>query len=592
MLDRLGRPTWQVLERFRREAEVASRLDHPGICTILDSGTADGVPYIALRYVPGESLDREIAAIRARRDAEGTRDAPFSSRAESLRIARLFERASRATHAAHEAGIVHRDIKPGNIMVTPADEPVLLDFGLARDTAGDRATLTQTGDVFGTPAYMSPEQLRGEGSRMDRRTDVYSLGASLFERLTLRTPFEASTREGLYRAILEEEVPNPRTLNRALSRVLAVVVMTALEKDRDRRFQSALDFAEDLARVCRNEPIHDRPVTTWLRARRWIQRNRTVASLAALLIVVLSVSVVVISSQNRDLASELENARAGRSSKRQRQLSVLIEQGYQRLFGANPTGADFAFDQALALEPGNKTALFGRFWFDVYGPEKALAVLDRVPPSLLEDPDVLWMRGVALEMSGLDAEAQALFDRAGDASVVNGLEGLGPSTVGELARHLGRVPETLYYHVRNLVRVGLVIEKEQRPSARRAEMVYALPGPILRIDSENRSAQWIAGLERVVSTTVRDALRDQGAALRDPATVRAGKWREVRFTYTSVRLRKRPLARLNGMLEELAEFLRSEHERGEGRFYSVTTLVAPKRAALEEGERILESRRP
>jgi len=277
VLTGLGSTSEDSVARFRREAEVASRLDHPGICTIYDAGVHDGLPYIAMRHVDGESLAGWIAE-RA--------DPPDSStaRARALEAVRLIEAAARATHAAHQAGVVHRDLKPGNIMVTPHGDPILLDFGLARDVSGGTATLTQSGELHGTPHYMSPEQIAPRGAAPDRRTDVYSLGVTLYECLTRRRPFEGPTREGLYHAILTQPPPDPRRFNPAIQRDLKVVLETTLEKDRDRRYQTALDLAEDLRRVREHEPIHARPAGPVLRLSRWIERNRAVTAFLVLVV--------------------------------------------------------------------------------------------------------------------------------------------------------------------------------------------------------------------------------------------------------------------------------------------------------------------
>jgi len=154
----------EALARFRREAEVASRLDHPGICTVYEAGLDQGLPWIAMRYVEGESLARKIADARERKgvasDPTTATTAGPGTRAEAMGVVRLLEEAARALHAAHEAGVIHRDLKPANIMVTPEGRPVLLDFGLAREVEGGSGpTLTRTGDLFGTPAYMAPEQI-------------------------------------------------------------------------------------------------------------------------------------------------------------------------------------------------------------------------------------------------------------------------------------------------------------------------------------------------------------------------------------------------------------------------------------------------
>jgi WD40 repeat protein/serine/threonine protein kinase len=289
----------RALDRFRREAAITARLDHPGICTVYEAGEDAGVPWIAMRYVEGETLAQWTAASRGR--AEEAADPSLSTasrefrrsmgdvrtREGTMRTVEVLEKAARALHAAHEAGLVHRDIKPANVIVTPGREPVLLDFGLAREES-DESALTLTGTLMGTPAYMSPEQLTAQRIRLDRRTDVYSLGVTLYECLTLRLPFEAPTRERLYQRILVSDPEDARRHNPAIPEDLRVVLETALEKDRERRYQTALDLAEDLARVRRREPIRARPAGPVLRLRRWAQRNPATAASTVSLFVALS----------------------------------------------------------------------------------------------------------------------------------------------------------------------------------------------------------------------------------------------------------------------------------------------------------------
>ena len=172
---------------------------------------------------------------------------------------RLVEQIAGALQFAHDEGLVHRDIKPGNIMVTHADEPVVLDFGLAHD-AENGSDLTRTGDLLGTPAYMSPEQLHGGRIGVDVRTDVYSLGVTLYECLTLQKPFDAPTQEQLLQKVLSSPPPDPRSCRRELSAEAALVVATALAKDRDHRYASAAAFAEDLRRLRQRQSVLARPV--------------------------------------------------------------------------------------------------------------------------------------------------------------------------------------------------------------------------------------------------------------------------------------------------------------------------------------------
>lgn len=281
------------LKRFRREAEVISKLQHSGICGIHEADISGDTPYIAMQYVQGESLGSSFDTARVLREAGLTGDTntkddtaagpaiPWlpATRPDLHIVLSIFERAARAVHAAHEAGVVHRDIKPANIILTPEGEPVILDFGLAMDEqSSSDEQLTLTGEVFGTPAYMSTEQLRGEHDSLDGRTDVYSLGVALYEALAGVRPFVGDNFIDLQRAVFFQPVPDPRQHNPALPEEVKVVLETALDKERDRRYGSALELAEDLRRIRQYEPIHARPASVGLRLRRWMQRQPVLAT--------------------------------------------------------------------------------------------------------------------------------------------------------------------------------------------------------------------------------------------------------------------------------------------------------------------------
>lgn len=285
VLNGLGPLADHVLERFRREAELAARVDHPALCPVYEAGDEDGIPFIAMRYVEGETLDARSrtgfdTAAEHRTLLDATDDEPVTgvtrsapTRRDDVRlVVAIAEQIARGLHTAHQAGILHRDVKPSNIMVTESGAPVLLDFGLARDIGGELATLTRTGDVFGTPAYMAPESLRGLRYGLDGRVDVWSLGVTVYECVTGSLPFSGATHEELFHAIVKKDPVDARRLNPRVPEDLAAVLSVALEKDIGRRYASAEDFADDLARVLDGRPVAARPAGPLERLRRWYVR--------------------------------------------------------------------------------------------------------------------------------------------------------------------------------------------------------------------------------------------------------------------------------------------------------------------------------
>ena len=324
VLTGLGATSPELLARFKREAELASRLEHPGICAIHEAGVVEDTPFIAMRYLEGETLSERIAKFGAREipslvsfiDLENdddredatvvtdraAKDVSRTTKIEIRRAARLVERVARALHSAHEQGIIHRDVKPGNIFVTPEGDPIVLDFGLARDLDEELAELTRTGDVFGTPAYMSPEQIQGRHERIDRRTDIWALGVVLYECLTGEKPFCTTTREGLYQAILKEEIPDPSRLNPSISRDLRAILETAIEKRLVRRYQTAEALADDLHRFLEHEPVAARRAGPLQRAVRWTLRYPVVSAATAVVIVMLGLGLVWSARKNEELS--------------------------------------------------------------------------------------------------------------------------------------------------------------------------------------------------------------------------------------------------------------------------------------------------
>jgi serine/threonine protein kinase/Tfp pilus assembly protein PilF len=254
------------LKRFRREAEAAASLDHPSIVPIYEVGERDGSCYFSMKFVEGGQLDEVI------------RRRPISIRQAAKLIAKL----ARTVHYAHEHGILHRDIKPGNILLDAKGEPHLTDFGLAR-LVETESTVTRTLEVLGTPSYMAPEQAAGN-RKLSGATDVYGLGAVLYQLLTGHPPFAGGTTFETVRLVLDTEPRQPRLLNPKIGRDLSTICLKCLEKDPTRRYASALALAEDLEHWLRHEPIHAKRSGFFTHVRKWVRRNPTSALLVASLI--------------------------------------------------------------------------------------------------------------------------------------------------------------------------------------------------------------------------------------------------------------------------------------------------------------------
>jgi WD40 repeat protein len=267
------------LARFRAEGQAAARLQHPNIVQIYEVGEHRGRPFFSLEFVDGGSIAERLQA------------SPLAPRDAAEIVCTL----ARAAQHAHEHGIVHRDLKPANVLLTSTGIPKIADFGLAKQLQLEQSQ-TQTGAIIGTPSYMAPEQAQGLSSVVGPATDVYALGAILFEMITGRPPFRAATLLETLEQVRSMEVVSPRRLLPKLPRDLETICLKCLQKEPERRYGTALELADDLRRFLNGEPIRARPISRLARTARWCRRNPMLAaasgSAAALLVAaaVLSVS--------------------------------------------------------------------------------------------------------------------------------------------------------------------------------------------------------------------------------------------------------------------------------------------------------------
>jgi serine/threonine-protein kinase len=255
------------LKRFRREAEAAAKLEHFRIVPIYEVGERDGSCYFSMKFVEGGQLDEVI------------KRKPMSTN----HAAELIAKVARTVHYAHEHGILHRDIKPGNILLDADDEPLLTDFGLARLLETD-STITRTLEVMGTPSYMAPEQAVGNNAAISSATDIYGLGAVLYQLLTGHPPFAGETTYETIKLLLETQPRQPRLLNPEIGRDISTVCLKCLEKDPQRRYSSALALAEDLEHWLKHEPIRAHRTGIFIRGSKWVQRNPAIAALIVSLV--------------------------------------------------------------------------------------------------------------------------------------------------------------------------------------------------------------------------------------------------------------------------------------------------------------------
>ncbi len=398
------------IERLHREAHLAAKLAHRNIARIYDVRLERGNTYIVMEFIDGDSLDR--ASLSLPEMLAAVRDAAI------------------AIHYAHEQGVLHRDIKPANLMRDRSGHLVVLDFGIARTIQGPKE-FTATGGVLGTPAFMSPEQVQG---RVSPRSDIYSLGATLYTLVTGRPPFDGTDALDVLLRIARVDFPPPRAVNAKLHPDIEAVIMRAMERSPDRRYATARELADDLSRLIALEPVLAPPFTRLQRVRRVVVRHLALSVLAALVVLVALVggiaTTVITLRKNRELAAERLRSvedEARRLRDRLRAQPVLddarteLEQAERMLYARD-------LDHALFQQGLRRARDFAR---------EALLLRP-------DFPEAYCILGHALNQLGQGAEADAAFARAGELAPTY-LEARLARGLLHLHRYLdGRRPTVLY----------------------------------------------------------------------------------------------------------------------------------------------------
>jgi serine/threonine protein kinase len=334
------------LARFKNEAQAAASLDHPHIVSVYAVGSDRGVHYYAMQFIEGLSLAEVVEQLRTKQDVGcsmldvgsnndhpatniqhpassiDTRPVAALSTLNTARpadyfrsVARLGIQAAEALHYAHEMGVVHRDVKPSNLLLDNDGQLYVTDFGLAMTQSG--SDLTMSGDLLGTLRYMSPEQASGRRALVDRRTDIYSLGASLYELATLQPAFPEEDRTRLLQQIINESPQLPSQINREIPKDLETIILKALVKEPAERYETSQALADDLRRYLNDEPIRAKRPSATERVAKWSRRHRTlVASVFAVLIlsvIGLATSALLIAQQRDAAQAAASDARTQRT---------------------------------------------------------------------------------------------------------------------------------------------------------------------------------------------------------------------------------------------------------------------------------------
>ncbi len=378
------------VKRFRLEAEAAAHLDDPRIVPIYEIGERDGACYFSMKLIEGGQLDKIIG----------------SELMPGRKAAELMAKLAHTLHHAHQNGVLHRDVKPGNILFDAKGEPHLTDFGLAR-LVETESTVTRTLEVLGTPSYMAPEQAAGNNAQLTSATDVYGLGAVLYQLLSGHPPFAGGTTYETVRMVLETQPRQPRLCNPKVDRDLETICLKCLEKEPAKRYASAQALAEDIERFLRNEPIRSRRSSRLEHAWRWCKRKPLVASLIAALTLVVAIGLAGTLWELRRVQTERVLVRRANLSEQEKARLTAEQTNNPAAYDAYLRGRAFPgwwhqegairlFQEAVKLDPGFAQAWAylsigqsGSYWLGTDpSPARLAAAKDALDRAIALDPNL------------------------------------------------------------------------------------------------------------------------------------------------------------------------------------------------------------
>jgi serine/threonine-protein kinase len=318
----------EQVERFIREARAAAKLKHPNIVSVYEFGEQGGRHFFTMDFIEGESFKDALSP-------------EAKTRLSNTRIAEIFRDIANALNYAHSAGIVHRDIKPANILISKDGTPYLSDFGLAREMKGTEKSITVSGAVMGTPYYMSPEQASGEKRKIDARSDVFSMGAVMYEALTGKRPFDGAQLYEILDKVIQKDPPSPKSVSAVVQWDLNTICMKCLEKERHRRYQSAGELASDIRRFLDGEPINAVPSGFLTKALKRAKKNKLATGAVATAIIVLLIVLVYAMISSARTSGKIE---------------TYMEQAALEFGQGNYADARSWCDKALELSPEDASA--------------------------------------------------------------------------------------------------------------------------------------------------------------------------------------------------------------------------------------------